>query len=140
MDGDGCSRDCKIERGYTCKAGSPDSKDNCYIYRPDKITFTQIGQIRKSTSIVLNLQLNYVPANLMASQDCSNKCNQILVGTIVDGDKSSISITSELLTATKNIFTMTIEFGRPYIAKFKISIAINPTMTKYFTAYPVQPI
>ena len=31
-DGDGCSLDCKIEPGYTCVGGSPDSADFCWIY------------------------------------------------------------------------------------------------------------
>ena len=26
-DGDGCSRDCKIEQGYICRGGSPNTRD-----------------------------------------------------------------------------------------------------------------
>ena len=37
-DGDGCSRDCKIEPGYTCTGGTPDNADTCYTFRPDRVT------------------------------------------------------------------------------------------------------
>ncbi len=28
--GDGCSEECKIEPGFACEGGSPDSSDTCY--------------------------------------------------------------------------------------------------------------
>ena len=31
-DGDGCSRDCRVENGYVCRGGSPENKDNCIIF------------------------------------------------------------------------------------------------------------
>ena len=31
---DGCSIDCKVESGYSCIGGSPNSKDYCIIYLP----------------------------------------------------------------------------------------------------------
>lgn len=37
QDGDGCSRDCKIEKGFTCTGGSLEGPDNCYFFRPDRV-------------------------------------------------------------------------------------------------------
>jgi cysteine-rich repeat protein len=37
VNGDGCSSDCKIEPEYTCSAGSPNSKDLCSKFKPEKI-------------------------------------------------------------------------------------------------------
>ena len=34
-DGDGCSMDCKIETGYVCRGGSPNSKDVCVPHLPN---------------------------------------------------------------------------------------------------------
>ncbi len=139
-DGDGCSRDCKIEPEYNCTGGSPEGRDSCVIYRPEKLRLTQIGQIRRSTSVVINLRLNYLPNSLIQSQDCANKCNQILVGTISSGDRSSVSITSEYLAGTRYLFTMTIEFGRTYIAKFTLNVNVRSSLQKYFGGIGVEPL
>ena len=34
IDGDGCSKDCKIEEGYVCSGGSVDSPDKCINMSP----------------------------------------------------------------------------------------------------------
>ena len=114
-DGDGCSRDCRIEAGYTCTGGAPDSADQCYNSVPSRVSISQTGQVRLSTSIVLNLRVNYIPASLLISHDCEDSCSQILTGTILSGDTSSLGITSHFLAGTAYDFTMTIEFGRPYM-------------------------
>jgi hypothetical protein len=31
IDGDGCSRDCRIEPDFTCTGGSATTSDNCYL-------------------------------------------------------------------------------------------------------------
>lgn len=139
-DGDGCSRDCKVEPGFNCLGGSATEKDNCVIYRPERVKLTQIGQIRQSTRVVINLKLNYLPNSLIQSQDCANKCNQILVGTITGGDRSSVSITSEYLSGTRYFFSMTIEFGRSYMAKFTLNINVNSSLQKYFGGIGVEPL
>lgn len=97
-----------------------------------------MGQIRKSSSVIINMKVNYIPPELSASTDCANKCNNIVVGTITSGDKSAISITSQYLAGTSYIFTITVEFGKPYIAAFTLHVGINPDLMKYFGAIPVE--
>ncbi len=97
-----------------------------------------MGQIRKTSSVVINLKMNYLPQELSSSSDCANKCNQILVGSITNGDKSAISITSQYLAGTTYIFTVTVEFGKPYIAAFNLRVGISPDLLKYFGAIPIE--
>lgn len=138
-DGDGCSRDCRIESGYRCTGGTPDTPDQCYNQIPSRITIEQTGQIRKSTSIVINIKINYLPNSLMMSNDCNNKCNQIIIGQIISGDSSSISITSQYIAGTSYSFALTVDFGRPYIGEFKIKIDMNKSVTsKYFGPIPID--
>ena len=42
-DGDGCSSSCRVELGYTCVGGSPNSQDNCLVYLPSSVTLTRTG-------------------------------------------------------------------------------------------------
>jgi len=56
----------------------------------------------------------------------------------VSGDKSWLSITSQYLAGTSYIFTVTIEFGKPYIAAFTLKLAINSDMVKYFGSIPIE--
>lgn len=137
QDGDGCSRDCKVEKGYTCTGGSSTNKDNCYVYRPNSITITTVGQIRKSSSIVLNVKLNYFPDSLLESKECSNKCNQVLVGKVIQGD-IPVSITSEYIPGTSYTFALFLEFGRSYMGSFKLSVSVSNQYLKYFGSIPVN--
>lgn len=138
-DGDGCTRDCKVETGFQCTGGSPDNKDSCYIFRPDRVTLQRTGEIRKSTSIVLNIKLNYLPSSLLFSGDCANNCNQVLKASLVSGDRSAISIVSAFVVGTKYSFTVTVDFGRPYIGEFSISIGIDQSLVpKYFGSIPTD--
>lgn len=60
-DGDGCSRDCRVENGYICRGGSPDTPDNCLVFERKVATLTQTGQTRLTTSIILGIKLDYMP-------------------------------------------------------------------------------
>lgn len=64
VNGDGCSSDCKIEPEYTCSGGSPNSKDTCKKFKPEKIELLQTGQTRLFGKILMNIKLNYLPTNL----------------------------------------------------------------------------
>ena len=105
-DGDGCSRDCKVENGYVCQGGSPDSPDNCVVFPNNFVTLSQSGQIRMPTSIILNIKLDYLPKKLISSADCANKCRNILVGNITSGDTGATSITSHFIPGTSFSFTV----------------------------------
>ena len=132
-NGDGCSMDCHIEQGYTCTGGSPDSPDTCFIFQPGQVTLSQSGQIRMATSMILNIRLDYLPQSLIQSADCNNKCFNVLVGEIIDGDDGATSITSEYLPGSSYSFSVKIEFGRQYFGKFTIRISIDRAIgQKYF--------
>jgi hypothetical protein len=92
-----------------------------------------------SSSVIINLKLNYLPTQLLSSTDCANQCNQFLQGSITSGDTSSISITSQFLPGSNYIFVVNVQFGKPYIAPFNLNVGINPNFMKYFGTIPVQP-
>lgn len=132
VDGDGCSLDCKTEPGYTCSGGSPDSRDKCYLSNPQQVTLELVGQIRQHSSIVLNIQLSYVPQLLLFSSECSASCN-LLNATIISGDKGATSITSLYVPGSNYLFALVVDFGRPYIGSFDLSIGISKIWAvKYF--------
>ena len=85
IEGDGCGKSCQIEPGYSCRGGSPNSKDICVIYTPSEVTLIQTGQIRYSTRIVVNIKIDYLPQELLQSLECTDKCSQVLVATILSG-------------------------------------------------------
>ena len=108
---------------------------------PDRVTIEQRGQIRLSSSIVINLHVNYIPNSLLISEACKNSCSQILIGQIISGDLSSLAITSKYLGGTAYDFTMTIEFGRPYIGQFSIQVDLNRSdIGRFFGTIPIDPL
>ena len=142
-DGDGCSRDCKVEEGYVCQGGSPDTADTCITFQKNHVTISLTGQIRKPTSIILNVRLDYVPKTLLKSADCSNKCFNVLVGEIISGDKSATSVVSQYLPGTSYSFSVEVEFDKPYFGEFTIKISVDRAIgLKYFspisTANPLE--
>ena len=88
---------------------------------------------------MINVKINYLPNSLMMSADCNNKCNQIIIGQIISGDKSAISITSQYVAGTSYSFSLTVDFGRPYIGEFNIKVDLNKSLTsKYFGPIPID--
>ena len=104
-DGDGCSRNCEVEIGYICRGGSPNSVDDCVLYQPTELTMIQTGYIRYSTRIIINIKVDYVPRELLQSNDCMNECSNVLEGTILSGSKP-ISIKSKYIAGTTYSFSM----------------------------------
>ena len=58
------------------------------------------------TRIILNIRLDYLPKKLLSSEDCINKCFNIIVGEIIEGDKGATSITSQFLPGTTYSFSV----------------------------------
>ena len=116
VDGDGCTYDCKLEDGFTCAGGSPNTKDACTNSLPANVTFTQTGQSHLYGSIVLNVRVNYLPSNLssLISQDtsCNSTCVQALNVSIVSGDKSFTSIIVKYIGGAYNSFSVQINYGK----------------------------
>lgn len=129
--GDGCSADCKAEAGFKCKGGSPTAPDVCTVFNPTAVTIQQTGQIRYSTSIVLNIKIDYLPLALLQSIDCRDRCSSVLIGKLSNGETSA-TVTSSYTSGTNYAFTMKLEFNRPFIAKFDVQISINPALAGYF--------
>ena len=86
------------------------------------------------TSIILNVRLDYLPKKLIWSNDCANKCRNILVGNITSGDTSATSITSHYVPGTSFSFSVEVQFDRHYIGEFTIVISIDRAIgLKYFS-------
>lgn len=134
-NGDGCSADCKIEVGWICSGGSPNSKDICSQTIPKALTFTANGQSHLFGKIILNVQVNYLPLTLIQSAtDCSNRCNDALRVEIINGDKSYTSIKASYVPSTSFTFSIEIDYGREPIGIFTAQIGINPKITqRYFS-------
>lgn len=135
VNGDGCSNDCKVETGYTCTGGSPNSPDSCTKVLPTAISFTATGQSHIYGKIVLNIKLNYLPQALIQSaNDCANKCNNVLNVVVISGDKSAYSIVASYIATTSYSFSIEFNFGKEPIGLFTTQISINPALVqKYFS-------
>ena len=57
----------------------------------------------------------------------------MLIGEILDGDKSPTSMKSSYISGSSFAFSFEINFERTYIGKFTIRIKINPVIAmKYY--------
>lgn len=129
--GDGCSSSCTIEPGFICRGGSPNGRDNCYLNTPAQVSFSMVGQIRYSTRIVLNIQIDYLPKQLLQSADCNDRCSQVLVAQVLSGDKPT-AIKSSYVAGSRYSFSVELEFGKPYVGKFRLEVKVNPALSRYF--------
>ena len=75
---DGCTSDCYVEVGYTCRGGSPNSRDVCTTSTPNKIEITQTGQTHLFGKIIANVRLNYLPQELIDQICGSRDCQGVL--------------------------------------------------------------
>ena len=82
MSADGCDTSCRIEPGFTCRGGSPNSPDSCILYNPSSVSLIQTGQVRYATKIVINVKLDYMPLSLIQSDDCFDSCSQVLIANV----------------------------------------------------------
>lgn len=140
INGDGCSSDCKIEVGFTCTGGSPNSKDSCTKTLPKALTFTSTGQSHLYGKIVINVMVNYMPLSLIqSSTDCSNNCKDILSVQLVSGFVSTTSIVVSYLPSSSFSFSVEIGFGVEPIGMFTAQIGINPNLVqRYFSGIDVS--
>jgi hypothetical protein len=90
-----------------------------------------LGQIRYSTKVVLNIKVNYLPKSLLQSRDCNDRCSQVLVATVLNGDQPT-SVKSSYISSSRFTFTVELEFGKPYINKFTVEIKVLPSLASYF--------
>ena len=135
VNGDGCSSDCRIEANYHCTGGSPNSKDSCTSFLPNKLVISQSGQTHLNSKIVLNIRLNYLPLQLINSaNDCKNKCDSVLQVKITKGDTSFVSIKSSYIPTTSYSFSVIIDFGREPIGLFTAEVSLQSGIAlKYYS-------
>jgi cysteine-rich repeat protein len=140
VNGDGCSSDCKVEVGFSCAGGSPNSKDSCSKTLPQALKFTSTGQSHLWGKIVLNVQANYLPLALVQSaSDCANGCNNVLSVKIVSGDSAATSIVAAYIPTTSYSFSIEVNFEREPIGLFSLQVGINPNLVqKYFSGINVS--
>ena len=60
-NGDGCSRQCKIEPGFSCFGGSPTTPDSCTRERPTSIMIYPTGQTHMSGKVMSNVRVSWLP-------------------------------------------------------------------------------
>ncbi len=89
--------------------------------------------------IIVNLKVNYLPANLTdPTAPCLDLCQQLLLVTVAGGFNSYISIVTKYFPGTLS-FSSEISFGREPIGPFTLSVSGNPTMSSiYFPAVPAK--
>jgi hypothetical protein len=90
-----------------------------------------LGQIRYCSKVVLNIKIDYLPRTLLQSRDCNDRCSQVLVANVLNGDQPT-SVRSSYISSSRYTFSVELEFGKPYISKFKVEIKINPSLNNYF--------
>lgn len=136
-DGDGCSADCKIEPGYTCRGGSPSNQDYCTSQLPSQVSYSMTGQIRYETKVTVNIKIDYLPKELLQSKDCNDRCSQVLVATTSNGDKPT-AIRSYYVAGSRYSFSVEFEFSRPYMGRFSANIRVNPSLARYFGSVSIS--
>lgn len=135
VDGDGCSKDCNVEVGFSCYGGSPSTKDSCSAVLPTALSIENRGQSRLYGKVVLNVRLNYLPkALLQSANDCKDNCNTVLTTQIVKGFTGAKSITARYIPTTSFIFSIEIDFGKEPIGQFTVEVSVSQTLrTQYFS-------
>jgi cysteine-rich repeat protein len=140
VDGDGCSKDCNAEVGFSCYGGSPSSKDSCTAVLPSTVSIESRGQTRLYGKVVLNVRLNYLPKALLASaNDCKESCNTVLSVDIVSGFKGAKSISARYIPTTSFIFAIEIDFGKEPIGQFSVEVGVNQNLrNQYFSGVDIS--
>jgi hypothetical protein len=134
INGDGCSRTCEIETGFSCNGGSPSSKDTCSRGLPAALDISSTGQSRVWGKVIVNVRLNYLPQALIDSAvDCRNACNNVLAVNIISGDSSAVSIVAKYIPTTRYSFSIEVDFGKEPVGMFVLNVGLKQSIAaKYF--------
>ena len=138
FDGDGCSRDCKVEVGYSCYGGSPNSRDICSSVFPSQIFFENRGQSRLFGKVILSIKVNYLPKVLLDSVNgCNDYCKNVLAVN-TQGVRSAVSINVRYIPTTSFLFSIEVDFGQQSIDLFSLEIGINQGLRQFFTGVDIS--
>jgi cysteine-rich repeat protein len=135
IDGDGCSKDCNLEVGFSCYGGSPKTKDTCTSVLPSSISIEDRGQSRLYGKVVLNVRLNFLPRPLITSaNDCKDACGSVLTAKVTKVAKGPKSITARYIPTTSFLFSIEIDFGMEPLNQFTVEIGLNQNLkNQYFS-------
>ena len=87
---------------------------------------------------MINVKLDYMPLDLIQSSACNDRCSEVLVANIVQGE-SGARIKSSYIAGSRYAFSIMFEFDRSYIAQFTVEIAVNPTLgSRYFSGVSID--
>jgi hypothetical protein len=107
------------------------------MYNPTDINFGMVSQIRYSTQVVINIRMNYLPKALLQSSDCNDRCSNVLVSSVLQGDQP-VDIVSSYIAGTQYNFNVNLRFSKPYMNKFSLQIGVNPKIGKYFQGIAIN--
>jgi hypothetical protein len=107
------------------------------MYNPTDINFGMISQIRYSTQVVINVKMNYLPKALLQSTDCNDRCSNVLVSSVLQGDQP-VGIETSYIAGTQYNFNINLRFSKPYMNKFSLQVGINPKINKYFQGIAIN--
>ena len=80
---------------------------------------------------MVNVKLDYLPKVLIQSNDCTDRCSQVLVAKVIG--EHAARIKSTYIPGSRYAFTVEIDFDRPYMSKFTAEISVNPSLgSRYF--------
>jgi cysteine-rich repeat protein len=135
INGDGCSKDCNLEVGFSCYGGSPRTRDTCTSVLPSFISIEDKGQSRLYGKVVLNVRLNFLPRSLITSaNDCKDACSSVLNAKVTRVAKAPQSITARYIPTTSFLFSIEIDFGMEPLNQFTVEIGVNQNLkTQYFS-------
>ena len=75
--------------------------------------------------MIINVKIDYLPKPLLQSEDCNDRCSNVLDGRIISGDSETVYIKSSFISGSSYSFSIEIEFGRTYIGKFTFEVKVN---------------
>lgn len=138
INGDGCSSTCKIEAGWNCRGGSPNTKDTCVTFVPGKTIITPRGKVHQVGRVTAGYRINYIPAELLKN-NCA-LCSQLLQIKQISGDLIAVISASYIPQSTYSINVLFDFNGIEPIPNFVVSVQINPTLAQYFQGVDISQI
>lgn len=135
VNGDGCSSTCQIEPSYSCRGGSPTTKDVCLPFAPSKTIISPRGKVHSIGKVTSGYRLNYIPSELLKN-GCPF-CSQLLLVKQISGD-SVATITQSYIPQSQYSMNVVYDFGSGEpIPNFSVTIQVNPALIQYFSGVDI---
>jgi cysteine-rich repeat protein len=135
INGDGCSSNCRVESGWTCFGGSPNSRDFCSNSRPTRIALNPTGQTHTEGKVTQNIRASWLPANLT-----NGTCSDCLDVKVVSGPQPR-GINVRYVPGTSYSFSVEFDYGYEPIPDFRYQARINPKLqNSYFQGIDISSV